>query len=179
MSEIFTTIYLIGPRGAGKTSVGRQLARKLGCAFKDADALICAEAGRTVAEIVDEEDWEGFRQREARVLLEASATPCVLATGGGAVLLEANRLHMRRSGLVFYLSAPADALHERLARNPNELQRPSLTGQGLLEEIESVLAEREPLYRATAHHCLDASAPLPEVVASILQTLKRMRGKNL
>lgn len=179
MTDILSTVFIIGPRGAGKTSVGRELARKLDCAFSDTDALVCDHAAKTVAEIVEEEGWSGFRQRERQALELASKESGVVSTGGGVVLDEANRLHMRSAGLVLFLSAEPHVLHERLSRNTNEAQRPPLTGRSLLEEIEVVLAEREPLYRETAHHCLDATAPLPKVVAAIMRILKRRKGSYL
>ena len=179
MSDCNITVFLIGARGAGKTSVGRLLARTLGCHFYDTDALICDEAGCTVAEIIERFGWDDFRRRESRALVRAAQDGCagrVVSTGGGMVLDENNRNFMRSSGLVIFLTAPADVLFERLSRSNDAGQRPALTGMGLLPEIQRVLAEREHLYRATAHNCLDASAPLPKIVASIVRILhRRMR----
>ena len=183
MSDCNITVFLIGARGAGKTSVGRLLARTLGCHFYDTDALICDEVGCTVAEIIERFGWDDFRRRESRALVRATRNGCqdgcagrVVSTGGGMVLDENNRNFMRSSGLVIFLTAPANVLFERLSRSNDVGLRPALTGMGLLPEIQSVLAEREHLYRATAHNCLDASAALPKIVASIVRILhRRMR----
>lgn len=179
MPNTYSTVFLVGPRGAGKTSVGRFLARRLACGFYDTDVLVCGEAGRSIAEIVATEGWEGFRSRESQALALAAKDACVVATGGGMVLDEANRSLMRSRGVVFFLAAPPQVLHERLSRKADDAQRPPLTGMDLMREIESILAEREPLYRETAHHSLDASAPLPKVVASIMRILHRRKGKEL
>ena len=170
-------IFLIGPRGAGKTSVGRSLARNLKYDFYDTDALVCSQAGLTVAEIVTQEGWDTFRQRESEALSSVANHACVIATGGGMVLKEDNRSLMRSKGIVFFLSASPGVLYERLAKNVHDAQRPSLTDKGLLLEIQSILAEREHLYHGCAHHCLDAAAPLPKVVSSILRILHRRKGK--
>ena len=180
ISDCNITVFLIGARGAGKTSVGRLLAHTLGCPFYDTDALICDEAGCTVTEIIELSGWDDFRQRESRALVRATQdgcrSGCVVSTGGGMVLDVNNRNFMRSSGLVIFLTAPVTVLFERLSRNNDIGQRPSLTGMGLLPEIQSVLAEREHLYRAAAHNCLDATAPLPKIVASIMRILhRRMR----
>jgi shikimate kinase len=172
-----TAIYLIGPRACGKTVVGRNLAESLKLSFLDTDAYLCGEAGRTVAEIIKDEGWEGFRQRESAALGECFARylgrgGVVIATGGGIVLAEENRAFMRETGTVFFLSAPAKVLAARLAANPDAALRPSLTGRDVAEEVATVLAERLPLYGDAAHHVLDASAPVGVVCANILKALQ-------
>ena len=163
-------IFLVGPRACGKTTIGRLLAQRLALPFIDTDHYLLEQAGRTVAEIVEAEGWPGFRQRESQALRDVTkihTDGCVVATGGGMVLAEANRTFMRQHGVVFFLDAPVQVLAERLGRNPLNSQRPSLTGKGLVEEISEVLNERRPLYEAAAHHVVDASRPLPSICRHI------------
>ena len=163
-------IFLVGPRACGKTTIGRLLAQRLALPFIDTDHYLLEQAGRTVAEIVEAEGWPGFRQRESQALRDVAkihTDGCVVATGGGMVLAEANRTFMRQHGVVFFLDAPVQVLAERLGRTPLNSQRPSLTGKGLVEEISEVLNERRPLYEAAAHHVVDASRPLPSMCRHI------------
>lgn len=162
-------LYLIGPRGCGKTTVGRQLAIRLSLPFYDLDRCLQLEAGRSIAAIVAASGWDAFRARESAVLREITGLGAgmVVATGGGIVLNAQNRAHMREHGKVAWLKAPAPVLAARLAASPAEKQRPSLTGKGLLAEIEEVMREREPLYAACAHFAVDASLPLADVCAAI------------
>ncbi len=166
-------IFLIGPRAAGKTSLGAVLARELGFSFSDTDDLVRAEAGLDVAGIVAAEGWEGFRRREAAALRAAAGSGSVTATGGGMVLDAGNRAFMRENGLVLYLSVPAAVLRERLAADPDPGLRPSLTGLDPLEEVARIAAEREPLYRKTAHAALDAARPLADIAAEVLALLNQ------
>ncbi len=171
MSQV--TIFLVGARAAGKTTAGRRLALELGLEFVDADHALEEKYGRTVADIVEHEGWEEFRRLESGLLREVTAGgPQVVATGGGVVLAEANRGYLRERGLVFYLAAPAETLAARLAADPQTGRRPSLTGQPAAEEFVPVLTAREALYRETAHHVIDATAPVETVAAEILAHLR-------
>ena len=154
------TIYLVGARAAGKTTFGGALARQLGCNYVDTDIHLRETTGETVADIVAREGWDGFRKRESAVLRAV--------TGGGMVLAEENRRFMRENGIVLYLSAPAEVLASRLQANPNAAQRPTLTGKSIAEEVAEVLAAREPLYRETATHILNAAATPKELLAEAL-----------
>lgn len=168
-------LFLIGPRGSGKSTVGFLTAERLGLAFHDTDNMVMDEAGCSIADIVRHEGWESFRARESRTLAAAVARSAesggVVSTGGGMILARENRERMRASGTVFYLAAPADCLYSRLERQRDASRRPSLTGESPLAEIARVLEEREPLYRETAHHCLDASAPRGSLVKAIIRLL--------
>ena len=168
-------LFLIGPRGSGKTTIGRLVAERLGLPFFDTDDMVMGEAGCSIADIVRHEGWESFRMRESRSLAAAVAHSAedggVVSTGGGMVLAQENRERMRASGTVFYLAAPADCLYPRLERQHDVSRRPSLTDESPLAELTRVLAEREPLYRETAHHRLDASAPRGSLVKGILSLL--------
>ena len=169
-------LYLVGARASGKTTVGKTLAKKLGLPFADTDQHLLESAGRTVDQIVEAEGWPGFRQRESAALREvtdAHKSGCVVSTGGGMVLAEANRTLMRQRGMVVFLDAPVEVLAERLGRNPLNSQRPSLTGKGLVEEISDVLNERRPLYEAAAHHVVDASRSLQSICRHIADLWKK------
>lgn len=146
-----TRLILIGPRGSGKSSVGRRAARLLGCAFVDTDALIEAR-GRTIAELFTAEGEPGFRAIEREVIRSLDPPAgAVVATGGGAVLDAANREHLAGLGTVIYLHAPVDRL---VARIKGE-HRPPLTDTGPLDEMRRVLALRDPIYRALADAVVD------------------------
>lgn len=164
-------VFLVGLRASGKTTVGRELARALGWPHVDTDDLVTAH-GETVASIVAREGWEGFRRREHEALCAARRVRQVVSTGGGMVLLEENRRLMRENGVTLYLYAPAEVLAARLAANPREEQRPSLTGRPLAEEVQTLLEERDPLYRESAFRVLDATAPLPDIVAAAVAVLR-------
>lgn len=165
------TIFMVGARASGKTTIGRALADALGMAFVDTDHYMLETSSLTVAEVVASEGWEGFRTRESEALRIVTQPGVVVATGGGMVLAQANRDFMRERGTVFYLCAPASLLAARLESSPESAQRPSLTGRSIVDEVNEVLAAREKLYRDTAHHVLDASAPPTAVVGQALQFL--------
>lgn len=153
-------IFLIGPRGSGKSTVGRRLAGMLACPVLDTDDLIRAEAGASVTDIVQREGWPGFRERESRALRRAAEEengPLIVCTGGGIVLAPGNVDYMRATGMVLYLAAPADILYKRLSKGNAMADRPTLTGKAPLQEMAAVLEERDPLYRKAAHHVLDAA----------------------
>ena len=160
-------LYLIGPPGSGKTTVGRIVAERLGVPFVDLDAEIEREAGRPVARIFAEDGEERFRELEAKKLAEvARADPAVVACGGGIVLEPANRVTLRATGTVVYLHAPLEVLRERV--RPAE-DRPLIRREG---DLERLLAEREALYREFAAHVVDASGPPEEVAARVEDELR-------
>ncbi len=167
------TIFLIGPRAAGKTTLGAALAQALGLEFADIDVILQQEAQASVAELVEREGWPAFRRLESLLLQRRAGPGTVVATGGGAVLAQENREFMRKSGLTFYLRAPADVLVGRLLADPDPAQRPSLTGRGLLEEVAAVLEERTPLYTDAADFILDAAAAPEAVLKEALAVLKK------
>ncbi|UIN02380.1 shikimate kinase AroL [Yersinia ruckeri] len=164
------TIFMVGARGAGKTTIGNALAQALGYRFIDTDSFMQQTSLLTVAEIVAREGWSGFRRRESLALQMVTSPETVVATGGGAVLSADNRAFMRRHGLVIYLRASADILAERLAEEPEDAQRPSLTGKPIVEEMQDVLAVRETMYQDIAHYVIDASRD-PQWVVEQIQSL--------
>jgi len=167
-----SAIILVGYRCTGKTTVGRLLAERLGWAFADCDDLVEAAAGKSIAEIFAAEGEAGFRDREAAALRELCARErCVIATGGGAVLRPANRELLRAAGFVAWLTASPETVRARLQADPTTAaRRPSLTAAGGPDEIRSLVAAREALYREVADFAADADAPSPEAVAAAIFT---------
>lgn len=164
-------IYLVGPRASGKTSVGRELARRLGRRFMDTDHELVAMVGAEIAEYVTRCGWNSFRDREAEVLEHVAAmSNLVVGCGGGLVLRPENR-QLLSGGIVLYLAVGPDELARRLSRNPNEAQRPSLTGKSLADEAAEVLVERDSLYRECAHAVL-GQASLRATVNAALEFLE-------
>ncbi|CAI0866021.1 shikimate kinase AroL [Serratia ficaria] len=167
------TLFMVGARGAGKTTVGSALALALGYQFVDTDLFMQQAAQMSVAEMVEREGWLGFRRRESIALQTVTKPSTIIATGGGAILAEENRQFMRRQGTVIYLRSPASVLAQRLEEYPEDAQRPTLTGRPIAEEMREVLAAREALYQETAHHVMDGTGNPQQVVAQILAVLQR------
>jgi shikimate kinase len=165
-------LILVGYRGTGKTTVGRLLATQLGWDFADADDLIEATAGRSIADIFATEGEAGFRDREAAAIRElCQRERLVLATGGGVVLRQTNRELLRTAGFVVWLTASPETCWARLQSDPTtSLRRPNLTAAGGLEEIRVLLTFREPLYREIAHFVIGTDSPSPEAIASAILT---------
>ena len=142
--------------GAGKTTVGRHLAKRFSRRFVDADQEIEARTGVRIPTIFEIEGEAGFRKREAQVIAELAAEgDLVLATGGGAVLDPANRGVLAASGLVIYLNAPPAMLFERTRHDRN---RPLLRVADPLAKLEELYVVRDPLYREIADVVVDAVA---------------------
>jgi shikimate kinase len=165
------SVYLIGPRGSGKSTVGRLLAGRLGWAFTDADEAIEASAGQSIAEIFAAEGEAGFRERESDLLGElANRERHVIACGGGGVLRPANRQLLRSTGHCIWLTGDPRTLCERLACDPTTAsRRPALTALPGPEEVARLLSEREPLYREVAHLIVATDGRSPaDIVSAIL-----------
>jgi shikimate kinase len=167
-----SNVILVGPRCTGKTTAGRHLAALLGWDFTDADEHLEAVGGKSVAEIFAAEGEAGFREREAAALAELCARErCVIATGGGAVLREANRRLLAARGFVAWLTATPETLWARMRGDPTTAaRRPNLTAAGGEDEVRQLLAAREPLYREVAHFAVATDALSPEAVASAILT---------
>ncbi|MBF2755927.1 MAG: shikimate kinase AroK [Gammaproteobacteria bacterium AqS3] len=141
-------IFLIGPMGAGKTTVGKILARNLGCNFEDSDRVIEERCGADISWIFDVEGEDGFREREATIIDELTRlNNVIIATGGGAVVLEQNRRNLNSRGTVVYLNTPIDQQVERTAKGQ---ERPILRDGDPKEILTRLHEERDPLYRETA-----------------------------
>lgn len=168
-----SNIFLIGPMGAGKTTIGRQLARRLKMKFFDSDRAIEEHTGARIALIFELEGEEGFRIRETAILDELSKKEnIVLATGGGVVLNPTNREHLKSRGTVYYLSSDVEALLERTYKDK---KRPLLHGEESPKKILTrLIQERDPLYRETADHIIDTShSSIRKVIQAIMDSLDK------
>lgn len=171
-SALSSLLLMIGARGTGKSTVGREIAARLGWTFVDADERIEAAAGKTIAEIFAAEGEVGFRDREAAVLAELCGLQRhVIATGGGVVLRPANREQLKQSGFVAWLTASPEAAFARLQADPTTAtRRPNLTSTGGLDELRTLMAAREPLYRECADFAIDTYSLSPEAIADAILT---------
>ena len=159
-------LILVGLMGAGKTSVGRLLARRLKRAFFDSDEEIERRCGVRIPVIFDIEGEAGFRARESQAIAELCAMDgAVIATGGGAVLAEENRRRIAARGTVVYLHARPGHLWQRVRHDRN---RPLLATPDPQKKIEHLYAERDPLYREVADLVLDTGKQSVQTLAKDL-----------
>ena len=167
------TIVFVGLPGSGKSSVGRQLARRLGVAFTDSDTVIEQRIGEPIRCFFEREGEASFRDVEQAVIAELCAgaiAGSVLATGGGAVLRKANRTLLHASGTVIYLRSTPDELHRRLR---HDTQRPLLQVADPRARLQQLFRERDPLYREAAHYVIDTGRPsLHTLVGMVLMQLE-------
>jgi len=160
------SIFLVGMMGAGKTSVGRVLARRLNKTFHDSDHVIEERTGVKIPVIFEIEGEPGFRSRESAVIDEFTALPdIVLATGGGAILGEGNRARLRARGLVVYLRAN---VRDLLNRTRHDRNRPLLQTADPRARLTELYELRDPLYRETAHLTIDTGS---QSLTSLVQRL--------
>ena len=156
-------IYLVGMMGAGKTTVGRLLARRLKLRFVDCDEEIRCRCGVSIPLIFEIEGEAGFRAREAQAIEDLTGLDgIVLATGGGAVLNEASRARLAARGTVIYLRARPEELYERVR---HDRDRPLLATADPLEKLRRLYAERDPLYRSVADLVVDTGRQSVQVLA--------------
>jgi shikimate kinase len=156
-------IYLVGLMGAGKSTVGRALARRLKLRFVDSDHEIEARCGVKIPVIFEIEGEPGFRAREAQAVLELTELDgIVLATGGGVVLAEENRRLLSERGMVVYLRATPEHLYERVRQDRN---RPLLAGGDPLARLRELYRQRDPLYRGVADLVVDTGRQSVQVLA--------------
>ena len=172
-----TKIFLIGPMGAGKTTMGRQLAKKLRLHFYDSDKVIEERTGATIPLIFELEGEAGFRLREQAVIDDLSQKQnLVLATGGGAVLREENRQHLKSRGIVIYLHSDITHLMERIRHDKN---RPLLQTADPEAKLRALMQEREPLYRDTAHITINTGdVSIRAAIQAILGRLKNYQQQT-
>lgn len=160
------SVGLIGYRGSGKTTIGKRLADRLWQPFIDTDDLVIKKAGKSIKEIFEQEGEQRFRDLETEVVREVCTQPeTVIAFGGGALDREENREAIKQAGLrlVYFKCEPAELL-KRIQNDPQTAaNRPALSNLGgSIEEIESVLARREPIWRSIAAAELEVTYLTPE-----------------
>lgn len=169
-TRIPSILSLVGLPGSGKSTVGRQLARRLQLPFLDSDRVIEQRLGCSIREFFESEGEQRFRDIEAAVLDELTQLPSgILSTGGGAVLRPQNRQHLRQRTRVVYLRSSPDELFRRLRNDKN---RPLLQVADPLGRLRDLYAQRHPLYQQVAHCTVDTGRPsVSALVRSILQQL--------
>jgi shikimate kinase len=166
-------IFLIGPMGVGKTTVGRHLATLLNLTFKDSDQEIEDRTGASIPLIFELEGEAGFRKREQAVIAELTALPeIILATGGGTILSTENRHCLKTRGHVVYLHAPVKYLMERTAYSRN---RPLLQTEDPKERLEQILSERHALYKMIADVTIETGQrTIRQVVKQVVKYLDKL-----
>ncbi|WP_223904591.1 shikimate kinase [Rhodoferax lithotrophicus] len=171
MELIVNLISLIGLPGSGKSTVGRQLARRLQLPFLDSDHVIEQRLGCSIREYFEREGEDHFRDMEEAVIDELTQLPeGVLSTGGGVVLRPNNRLHLRERTQVVYLNSMPDELFRRLRHDKN---RPLLQVADPLQRLRDLYVQRAPLYRETAHFSIDTGRPsVSTLVNTIIMQLE-------
>lgn len=166
-------LILVGPMGAGKSTIGRLLAKELHLPFKDSDKEIEVRTGADIPWIFDVEGEQGFREREQAVIADLCREDgLVLATGGGAVLRPENRTALRAGGRVVYLHTSVEQQLERTARDRN---RPLLRTANPGQVLRELLAIRDPLYREIADVIIETDQRPPRlVVQEVLSRLEQL-----
>lgn len=164
-------ISLIGLPGSGKSTVGRQLARRLQLPFFDSDHAIELQLGCSIREYFEREGEARFRDVEQAVIDELTQKPkCVLSTGGGVVLRPANRQHLHERSQVVYLNSSPEELYRRLR---HDTSRPLLQVADPLDRLRELFTQRDPLYRETAHFIIETGRPsVPTLVNMIVMQLE-------
>ncbi len=150
-------VFLVGLPGSGKSTVGRQLARRLAIPFFDSDHVIEQRLGCSIREFFEREGEDRFRDIEQTVLDELTQGPaCVLSTGGGSVLRPLNRQHLHERGRVVYLRSTPEEVFRRVRHDRN---RPLLQVADPMQRLRDLYAVRDPLYRETAHFVVETGRP--------------------
>lgn len=170
-------IFLVGPMGAGKSTIGRQLAKKLRRRFWDSDREIEDRTGVSISWIFEMEGEAGFRDREQKMIDELSGQEnVVVATGGGAVLVETNRQILADRGTVVYLAAKPEQLYRRMARDKS---RPLLQTGDKRQQIKQLMAQRDPLYREIADIIVaTGEQSVQRTVNEVIRQLEQMEKDN-
>lgn len=166
-------IYLIGPRGSGKSTLGKSLAKALDFAFWDTDEEIIKKEKRNIEQIVADKGWNYFRELETTVLYSTSdLNRVVVATGGGIVLREQNRLFLKKEPLVFFLKVSSKEAIKRLKNKAEKQNRPALTSLSWEEEIKKIIKEREKFYIDCAKKIVEGDRDIKFLLKEILEILK-------
>lgn len=177
MSSFISNIYLVGLMGAGKTTVGRQLAKRKSLPFFDSDNEIVERTGVPIPTIFEIEGEAGFRRREIQTIQELTAlNGIVMATGGGVVLAAENRERLMATGWVVYLNVAPRHLYER---TKHDRGRPLLQVEDPLAKLETLYVQRDPLYRSVANLVIDSSSlGASAVVQHILKEYSQLCAKG-
>lgn len=166
-------ICLVGLPGSGKSTVGRQLARRLQLPFADSDHRIEQRLGCSIREFFEREGEDRFRSVEEEVLDELTQQQGVLSTGGGAVLRAINRERLRTRGKVIYLKSMPEELLRRLR---HDTQRPLLQVEDPLQRLRDLYARRDPLYRETAHFVIETGRPSVATLVNMIVMQLELAG---
>ena len=165
------SLFLTGPMGAGKSTIGRQLSRQLRMTFYDSDREIENRTGVDIPLIFELEGEQGFRKRERLVIDELTSLPdIVLATGGGAILDADNRKYLAERGLVIYLHA---SVNQQLARTKHDRNRPLLQTDNPRQRLDDLMQLRDPLYREIADLVIDTDGK--RVMAVVNQITRKLK----
>lgn len=161
------SVFLVGPMGAGKSTIGRLLSQELNTGFFDSDKVVEERCGTNIPWIFDMEGEQGFRSREEQAINDLTQLPnIVLATGGGAVMRQSNRQRLHSRGLVVYLCA---SVKQQLARTEKDKNRPLLQKDNPDKILRELFAERDPLYREIAHIVIETDQRNPRWVVQELK----------
>jgi shikimate kinase len=171
-------IFFVGLMGAGKTTIGRLIAKQLGMVFYDSDHEVERKTGVKIPLIFELEGEAGFRKRETSTIEELSQLKnVVMATGGGAVLLPENRAFLKNNGIIIYLRGN---VHDLWLRTRNDKTRPLLQGGNIKQKLERLYIERDPIYRALADLIVDTGAQsATEITNHIEQLLQKLRTEDV
>ncbi len=162
-------IFFVGLMGAGKTTIGRLLAKQLGRDFYDSDVEIERKTGVKIPLIFELEGEEGFRKRETATIEELSQLKnIVMATGGGAVLLPENRALLKNNGKIIYLRAKVSDLYQRTRHDKS---RPLLQGGNIRQKLEHLYVQRDPIYTGLADYIVDTGAQSAVDITSTIEQL--------
>ena len=171
-------IFFIGLMGAGKTTIGRLIAKQLGMTFYDSDHEVERKTGVKIPLIFELEGESGFRKRETTIIEELSQLKdIVMATGGGAVLLAENREFLKNNGTIIYLRGN---VHDLWLRTRNDKTRPLLQGGNIKQKLEHLYIQRDPIYTTLADFIVDTGAQSAvEITAYIEQLLQNKHAVNV
>jgi len=174
------TISLVGLPGGGKSTVGRQLAKRIGARFIDSDAVLEERIGMPICQFFEQFGEAAFRDREEAVIdeltsgaQEAGGRPLVLATGGGALLRPINRERLHARTIVVYLRSTPDELYRRLR---HDTQRPLLQVADPQAKLRELYEQRHPLYEQAAHYCVDTGRPSVATLVNMIMMQLEVAG---
>ena len=172
MENVSGSFFLVGPMGAGKSTIGRQLARCLKLKFIDSDREIEIRTGVDIPLIFELEGESGFRKRERKVIDELTVKPrTILATGGGAVMDKLNRQHLASRGRVIYLHT---SVEQQLQRTAHDRNRPLLQTADPKQKLQELMEDRDPLYREIADWVIETDGcRVRDVVQQIVHKIEQ------